>query len=633
MADNHWGLGRIDAAEPRALEDDDVAAARRELVESTAALPRRAADDEVIRIVHHDRYRRNAPAHLVRGVDEDLVLVAGLAVERAVSGDAKRKAERATLLQRKRRTSSAAVARAGRDVEQREMHALAIFAIDAAPPRTKRRKRRARVCHPLVKKSTLDGVLAHGEDRISQYGGNASSARGAVGAVVFARASVARVGTRGVVDVGKSALPREVAARVAAPRELGPLRACRAHLDGDVRFVTGGRPELDLLVRPRLDRVQEDALAVELEAMPTPARAERRAAQLDEELPGVRRPTLGLREHDARVRDLWRRVVDADSLGARLEQRRARSGSQAVRHMQGCRALESRLHYDDDFARADRNDAERRIAPLHAERMSVLLRVLVRELATDNREPSPPRRYAVSRLKPEHNRSGVRERCHVDHLAALVADLDHGAELPPDAGRCATLELDRGPNDRATLHLEPAERECPWGSASGGRTGRMRRVTHSVPVGPSETDVMVSSSTPSSVPSMRSVSPPAVVATEAPASRWMLVMDGRAVEVAGATERNPATVSLHCTRMPTGPAGVRHAIRLCASTKEHSLAGNHGPCRSLADSTRSRVLSSRPKLCPTIVTGTPPIVEAPWDPCPSKAEMVGPAYPNIASRK
>ena len=57
--------------------------------------------------------------------------------------------------------------------------------------------------------------------------------------------------------------------------------------------------------------------------------------------------------------------------------------------MQGCRALESRLHYDDDFALADRNDAERRGAPLHAERMSVLLRVLVRELATDNREPSP----------------------------------------------------------------------------------------------------------------------------------------------------------------------------------------------------------------------------------------------------
>ena len=123
--------------------------------------------------------------------------------------------------------------------------------------------------------------------------------------------------------------------------------------------------------------------------MPAPARAERRAAQLDEELPGVRRPALGLREHDARVRDLRRRVVDADSLGARLEQRRARSGSQAVRHMQGCRALESRLHYDDDFALADRNDAERRIAPLHAERMSVLLRVLVRELATDNREPPP----------------------------------------------------------------------------------------------------------------------------------------------------------------------------------------------------------------------------------------------------
>ena len=112
------------------------------------------------------------------------------------------------------------------------------------------------------------------------------------------------------------------------------------------------------------------------------------------------------------------------------------------------------------------------ITDLHAERIGVLLRVLVRELATDNREPSPQRRYAVSRLKPEHNRSGVRERCHVDHLAALVADLDHGAELSPDAGRCATLELDRGPNDRATLHLEPAGRECPWVSASGGRTGR-----------------------------------------------------------------------------------------------------------------------------------------------------------------
>ena len=91
----------------------------------------------------------------------------------------------------------------------------------------------------------------------------------------------------------------------------------------------------------------------------------------------------------------------------------------------------------------------------------------------------------------------------------------------------------------------------------------MRRLTHSVPVGPSETDVMLVEHAELGALDAQRVA--ARGGRHGGAGvEWMLVMDGRAVEVAGATERNPATVSLHCTRMPTGPAGVRHAIRLCA---------------------------------------------------------------------